>query len=287
MDVHLEIIHDKSRVKNVTLKPDTLIGRSRDCDLRVPVDDVSRHHCRISISDSKVLLRVLHVGPVKFIVQFEPPGQVLPETTDFESIAAVVPADRDTAEFVIPATAATNEALPEADFDHDELSAAANNPPAAVDVIDDDDPALETGPDVDGSVVDLQPADADSKILDDPAAHAVSDADPDVELHSLHELVDAEPEVEAIPAEPDGDTEDGTDVDATGSGPPEEPVVTDDTVELEVAPVADEPESDAGEQSAEDETPDFGFTEADDDAPDNDPVADNGLTDFLNQFDPD
>jgi pSer/pThr/pTyr-binding forkhead associated (FHA) protein len=77
-------------------KPQTVIGRREDCDLRIPVNDVSRKHCRL-LMDEVDGLRVedlgssngtfvngqrvqiqelnagdtLQVGPVAFVVQID------------------------------------------------------------------------------------------------------------------------------------------------------------------------------------------------------------------------
>jgi pSer/pThr/pTyr-binding forkhead associated (FHA) protein len=77
----------------------TVIGRREDCDLRIPVGDVSRKHCRLVIEDETIRIEDLgssngtyvnghrvqegelqpgdriQVGPVQFIIQIngEPP----------------------------------------------------------------------------------------------------------------------------------------------------------------------------------------------------------------------
>jgi pSer/pThr/pTyr-binding forkhead associated (FHA) protein len=80
---------------------DTVVGRRRDCDLRILSAEVSRRHCVLSIDDGSVNVedldsingtfvngsrvvgkQVLHpgdhleIGPLEFIVEYElPPGQ--------------------------------------------------------------------------------------------------------------------------------------------------------------------------------------------------------------------
>src|SRR5437899_12103159 len=84
---------------------DTVVGRRRDCDLRILSSEVSRRHCLLHIDDGyvnvedldsingtfvngsrvvgKQLLRPgdhLEVGPLDFIVEYEPaPEQARPE----------------------------------------------------------------------------------------------------------------------------------------------------------------------------------------------------------------
>lgn len=38
-------------------KPRTTIGRGQDCDLRIPLPSVSRHHCQIVIEDGTAWVR--------------------------------------------------------------------------------------------------------------------------------------------------------------------------------------------------------------------------------------
>lgn len=59
MDVRLEVVHDKSRVRQVRLRRDTVVGRGKDCQLRIPVADVSRQHCRFTLEDQRLLIRDL------------------------------------------------------------------------------------------------------------------------------------------------------------------------------------------------------------------------------------
>jgi len=39
----------------VLVKPVTVIGRAEDCDLRIPLASVSRHHCRLVISEDNTI----------------------------------------------------------------------------------------------------------------------------------------------------------------------------------------------------------------------------------------
>ncbi len=59
MDVRLEVVHDKSRVSNVPLRRDTVVGRGKECQLRIPVADVSRRHCQFTIDGERLLLQDL------------------------------------------------------------------------------------------------------------------------------------------------------------------------------------------------------------------------------------
>ncbi|MEE3284785.1 MAG: FHA domain-containing protein [Planctomycetota bacterium] len=59
MDVRLEVVHEKTRAKQVPLRRNTIVGRGRDCQLRIPVADVSRQHCEFTLKDGAVYLRDL------------------------------------------------------------------------------------------------------------------------------------------------------------------------------------------------------------------------------------
>src|SRR5262245_15097718 len=100
MDVRLFVSHSKPDAKQITLGPETLIGRSPDCNLRIASGQVSRRHCVIRVVNDRVCVRdlgsangtrlngqtitaevdvavppgsTLVVGPLKFIVQFNAP----------------------------------------------------------------------------------------------------------------------------------------------------------------------------------------------------------------------
>src|SRR5262249_42546695 len=94
----------------------TIIGRKDDCGLRIPITDVSRHHCQVTIGGDKVVAKdlgssngtfvnerriteqalrpgdVLRVGPVAFTVQIDgKPAQIASP----DELAAVMGDDDD------------------------------------------------------------------------------------------------------------------------------------------------------------------------------------------------
>jgi pSer/pThr/pTyr-binding forkhead associated (FHA) protein len=122
MDVRLEVVHDKSRVSDVPLRRDTVVGRGKECQLRIPVADVSRRHCQFTLDGERLLIRDLGssngtqladrtiptgkdvllsdgdtvtVGPVQFIVHISSatgtpsadPGSAIPAATDLDDTA--------------------------------------------------------------------------------------------------------------------------------------------------------------------------------------------------------
>ena len=103
MRVVLQVSNGKTNLKRVVIQSDTVIGRSTDCQLRVASSLVSRKHCQISVSDARVSVTDLgsangtflngkplppnvptelssgsevSIGPVQFLVQFQPPTAV-------------------------------------------------------------------------------------------------------------------------------------------------------------------------------------------------------------------
>lgn len=103
MQVRLEVTRSGANVRRVVLDADTLIGRGMECDLRIASNRVSRQHCRITLTDRAVLVRDLassngtfvdgnriapnedvplspgcrlSLGDVQLEVRFEPPSAV-------------------------------------------------------------------------------------------------------------------------------------------------------------------------------------------------------------------
>ncbi len=79
MKVRLELVHKKAKVKKVWLKGDTVIGRSTECGLRVASNEVSRQHCKISLSEEGVTVRDLGSSNGTFVN-----GYQLEPDTDYE-----------------------------------------------------------------------------------------------------------------------------------------------------------------------------------------------------------
>ena len=79
MNVRLELVHKKAKVKKVLLKSDTVIGRSSECGLRIASNEVSRQHCKICIGEDGVTVRDLGSSNGTFVNGY----QLEPET-DYE-----------------------------------------------------------------------------------------------------------------------------------------------------------------------------------------------------------
>ena len=98
MQVRLEVTHKTGKKKTVYISSDAVIGRGRECSLRIASNEISRQHCKLTVIDSGVFVRDLEssngtyvddklippnqdvalipgsrlsVGPVQFIVHFE------------------------------------------------------------------------------------------------------------------------------------------------------------------------------------------------------------------------
>jgi len=110
MEVRLLVSHPTADTKQIRLGPETLIGRSTECNMRIASGQVSRRHCLIQVAGESVTVRDLEsangtrlnglaiapnvdvpippgstlvVGPLKFVVQFAPPRAKGDEDTEF------------------------------------------------------------------------------------------------------------------------------------------------------------------------------------------------------------
>lgn len=60
MNVNLVMFRDPEKRRDFQLSaPVTTIGRKDDCDIRIPLGDVSRHHAEITLTDGEVFLKDL------------------------------------------------------------------------------------------------------------------------------------------------------------------------------------------------------------------------------------
>lgn len=109
MEVRLHVVQGKANVKEIVLGRETLIGRGSECNLKIASSQVSRRHCRIVVTDDRVLMTDLsssngtlvegdplppntpvsirpnvevEIGPLKFAVRFSPPAGISPASDD-------------------------------------------------------------------------------------------------------------------------------------------------------------------------------------------------------------
>lgn len=100
MQARLKVIQENANLKQVKLLPVTVIGRAAECQLKIASTQVSRRHCRITVTDKEVLIEdlnsangtyvnqdrlipgkptvvqpgtTLHIGPAAFVVDYTPP----------------------------------------------------------------------------------------------------------------------------------------------------------------------------------------------------------------------
>lgn len=130
MQVVLVMFRDEERRDFPLRRGKTVLGRARECELRVPTRDTSRHHCEVIVTDDRALLRDLNssngtfvngkrvaeaklsagdrlsIGPVTFIVQIDgKPAKINPadaapllhEDADASAVTAMK-LDRDEAD---------------------------------------------------------------------------------------------------------------------------------------------------------------------------------------------
>ncbi len=173
MDVRLEVVHEKTRAKQVTLRRNMIVGRGRDCQLRIPVADVSRQHCKFSLKDGGVYLQDLGssngtqvagksiptgqailltdgdhitVGPVQFILHM---GEESLSTNGPESAHSPL---QDTAEFQLvgPPTHGAGQ------LNDQQIDPEPKNPPAESEPTTNAEPDLPTPETPDEPVIELE-----------------------------------------------------------------------------------------------------------------------------------
>jgi len=115
MSVSLVLVQIDGKQQEIPLnKPVQVIGRQTDCQIRIPSSAVSRHHCEVSIQDSKPVIRdlgssngtyvnrrriahtelaagdLISIGDLVFVVRIDgKPGAIEPEECYEDGIVAV------------------------------------------------------------------------------------------------------------------------------------------------------------------------------------------------------
>lgn len=59
MNASLVMVRDDGRQQEIALKRQAIIGRQTDCNIRIPDNGISRHHCEVSVGEGSVTLRDL------------------------------------------------------------------------------------------------------------------------------------------------------------------------------------------------------------------------------------
>jgi pSer/pThr/pTyr-binding forkhead associated (FHA) protein len=102
MDVRLTVARGNSKGKTLRLRsPETIVGRAKGCDVRIPSAAVSRRHCRLSFRETYLVVEDLgsangtfvngaeikkqavrpgdrlEIGPVLFVVKYQLSAQAL------------------------------------------------------------------------------------------------------------------------------------------------------------------------------------------------------------------
>jgi pSer/pThr/pTyr-binding forkhead associated (FHA) protein len=291
MDVRLEVVHENSRVRNVRLRRNTIVGRGKDCQLRIPLADVSRQHCQFTLKDEQLFVRDLGSSNGTQIAE-----RTIPTGKD------ILLADGDTVtvgpvSFVIHVTA-----------EEAQLDDSRTQPE---DLDDTAEFQLEENPDRNALDEDLSPdSDEDSVVelqLFQPSADGV---DPE-----LNEPAEPEPEQplksrslfglfrrRSTPAQSTAELEDDDLMEEPGEDPPglvddpsevEDPddIATHEHYDGDIAAADDPSDKSATVPSEEKDTSESVFDD-DDSAPfdflesdgDSDKPADDNLGDFLGQF---
>lgn len=143
MKIRLSLQNLSKKAKPMTLSKTTLIGRASDCDLKLKSDLVSRHHCKIFLTESVALVHdlgssngtfidgkkvtpkrdtklapgcLLSIADVSFRVDYDPREFVdVGSTINLKSIEALLPENSlaSASDDVIPVHIPEQIALPE------------------------------------------------------------------------------------------------------------------------------------------------------------------------------
>ena len=122
MTISLILVRADGRQSEIPLKTRAIIGRQTDCQIRIPSAGISRHHCELTPTDGKILLRdmgssngtyvnrqkiqqtqlgagdLIGVGDMVFVVRIDGnPAQVDSEDVLDEGLAPVVVAPKPAA----------------------------------------------------------------------------------------------------------------------------------------------------------------------------------------------
>ncbi|WP_166826332.1 FHA domain-containing protein [Thalassoroseus pseudoceratinae] len=249
MQVRLVVSGRQANHKVVVLKPETLIGRSAECNLRVASKEISRKHCRILVTDDTVSIRdlgsangtfingyrldadtdytvapdsELTVGGVDFLVQFTPPANEASE--EDHTVAESEQASRPKTVSKVPDETVAEAPVEQVEEEWD--SEDSGEIPLSTEEgeeLQDSDAAIPIDDDLDdltGNAESSDPAlpvDADSDELlvddDDPGTVAeVMDVDEDANIEDEEFTQFADDEEEARLTQADDDSEEESDV---------------------------------------------------------------------------
>ena len=154
MDVNLVMFKPNGQRKNFPLTKDlTVIGRGENCDLRIPLENVSRRHCEVGFSEQEVKVKDLAssngtyvnnkrvnecplkagdrlvVGPIVFTIQIDGvPEEIEPVRTRAEREAAAAKAGGEIVELeadVVEAEADLEDVLAAAEEGTEEIDPIA------------------------------------------------------------------------------------------------------------------------------------------------------------------
>lgn len=281
MDAKLIVVEGKSGSNQFDLKLPTVIGRSREADLRVPHPLISRKHCEISEADGVLLVRdlgslngtfvegnrikeaklqpgqKLTIGSVTLRAVYGDADDNLPETTDDVSVATVKIDDE--APLMPPAKPEADATLdvdvPDLDVPDLDIPLEDDAPLAAAPV--DDDDALE---DMFAELSLAEEAPAEDDIAADLGNADLEEME---ELEPLEEFSDLDSAAEETPEL--AESELAADLESN-SAPEGEPVEASD---LSEDFAAEEPQAEPEFSATEEESGDF-FTSlhSEDDADD-------------------
>ena len=135
MDVALLLVRNQGEKRRFPLPNDVItIGRREDCDLRIPLGDVSRKHCSLLKSGERLLLQDLGSSNGTFVngqrvqeIQLKPGDQLGIGSLRFVVQIDGIPDESEAGDITVPAAALSGES---GDLKADPLNPTAQMDPA-------------------------------------------------------------------------------------------------------------------------------------------------------------
>lgn len=83
MDVTLTVAQGPAQVRRIRLRsPETIVGRQKGCDLRIPSAEVSRRHCLLSFANGQLSVEDLDSSNGTYVNQVRVKGRTLVRAGD-------------------------------------------------------------------------------------------------------------------------------------------------------------------------------------------------------------
>src|ERR1051326_4538320 len=122
MHVQLALVRGSKRQRFIIRKSETIVGRQKGCDLRIPLSEISRRHCVLRLQDGTVTLEDLDSANGTYLNEDRVQGSVAVQSGDQIRLGPIVfvaefkaqsPNDHADVERIEPAKSAVDEDIEE------------------------------------------------------------------------------------------------------------------------------------------------------------------------------